>query len=70
MAIEQRFTIGTKYKTRGKAPRICTVVDVLRTYNSAGELVKLRYVSQHDFCGQVVTDWDVVDTTVAMGKID
>ena len=51
MAIEQRFAIGTKYKTRGKAPRICTEVDVLRTYNSAGELVKLRYVSQHEFLG-------------------
>lgn len=69
MTIEQRFEIGTKYKTRGKAPRICTVIDVLRTYNSIGQLVKLRYVSQHEFLGQLVTDWDVVDATIAIGEI-
>lgn len=61
--------IGTKYKTRGKHPKICTVVDVLKTYNGAGELVKLRYVSEHDFCGQMVTDSDVVIVTIQRGLI-
>lgn len=70
MTIEQRFEIGTKYKTRGKHPKLCIVIDVLKTYNSQGELVKLRYVSSHDFLGQKVIDWDVVDATIAMGKID
>ena len=45
--------------TRGKAPRLCTVVDVWKTYNDKGEMVRLRYVSTHEFCGQTVTDYDV-----------
>lgn len=69
MTIQQRFEIGTKYKTSGKHPKLCTVVDVLRTYNSAGDLVKLRYVSEHEFLGQTVTDYDVPDAAIAKGKI-
>jgi hypothetical protein len=66
---EALFSIGTKYKTRGKYPRVCTVVDILKTYNCKGELVQIRYVSQHDFAGQVVTDRDVCETTIKMGLI-
>jgi hypothetical protein len=72
MAIKQsdaRFSIGTKYQTRGKQPRTCTVVDILRTYNSKGELVKVRYVATHELMGQTVTDHDVIDTTIAMGLL-
>jgi hypothetical protein len=61
------YPIGTKYKTRGKAPRLCEVVDILKTYNSKGELVKTRYVATHSFMGQTVTDYDVVKTTIAIG---
>ncbi len=67
MNIEQRFPIGTQYTTRGKHPQVCTVVDVLRTYNSAGTLVSLRYVAEHDFCGQKLRDNDVCDATIARG---
>lgn len=67
--IEQRFAIGTRYLTRGKAPRLCTVTDVLRTYNSANELVRLRYVATHEFMGQTMTDGDVCDAAIAMGKL-
>lgn len=63
------YQIGTMFKTRGKAPRLCTVVDILKTYNSKGELFKTRYVATHEFCGQIVTDYDVVPTTIAMGEI-
>jgi len=63
------YAIGTQFKTRGKAPRLCTVIDILKTYNLAGELVKTRYVAQHDFMGQKVNDYDVVATTIAMGLI-
>ncbi len=63
------YSIGTQFKTRGKAPRLCTVTDILKTYNSAGELVKTRYVAQHDFMGQKVNDYDVVAITIAMGLI-
>lgn len=64
---EPKFPIGQQYKTRGKAPRLCTVVDIHKTYNAAGELVKLRYVATHDFAGQVIADRDVCETTIAMG---
>jgi hypothetical protein len=62
--------IGVVYKTRGKHPKICTVVDRLETYNTKGELVKTRYVSEHEFLGQTVTDNDVVPTTILRGRID
>lgn len=67
--MEVRFTIGTRFKTRGKNPKVCIIADILKTYNNAGELVKIRYVATHDFLGQVVTDSDVCDTTIAMGLI-
>lgn len=48
---------------------MCTIVDILRTVNLAGECVKLRYVATHEFCGQTVTDHDVLDVTIAKGLI-
>jgi len=65
-----RVKIGTKYKTRGKHPRTCTVVDILKTYNSKKDLIKIRFVSEHEFCGQKVTNNDVVLPTILMGLID
>ena len=65
---EPKFIIGTKYKTRNKAPRLCTVVDIYKTYNADGELVRVRYVSTHAFCGQTVTDYDVPEIAIERGK--
>lgn len=64
-----RFPIGTQYRTSGKHPDTCTVVDQLTTRNAAGEVVRERYVSTHEFLGQVITDHDVVDTTIARGLL-
>lgn len=64
-----KFSIGTQYRTRGKAPRLCTVVDRLTTLNDNGVVVKRRYVATHEVAGQVVADADVVETTVAMGLV-
>lgn len=64
-----RFTIGTQYTTRGKHPQLCTVTDILSTCNAKGELVRIRYVSTHLFAGQIVTDYDVCDTTIARGEM-
>ncbi len=66
---EARYPIGTKFKTRGKTPRLCTVVDILRTYDNAGEMTSLRYVATHQFCGQVMADTNVVETTITMGLV-
>lgn len=70
MTTEPRFKIGTTFKTGGKHPRLCTVIDIHRTYSAlTGELVKLRYVSTHEFLGQQVHAYDVVDTTIARGLV-
>lgn len=63
-----RFPIGTLYLARSSGEkRLCTVVDHLTTTNSKGDVVKIRYVSTHVFCGQTVSDHDVLDTTIARG---
>lgn len=64
---EPRFEIGTDFYN-AKRQR-CTVVDILRTYNWKDELVAVRYVAAHQFCGQTVIDRDVLDITIAKGKI-
>lgn len=66
---EAKYQIGTTFATRGKHSKLCTVVDILKTYNSQGELVKVRYVATHEFMGQTVTDYDVPETTIAMGHV-
>ncbi len=63
------YPIGTKYMSAGKHKRMCTVKDVLYTYNSANELVKIRYVATHEFMGQVITEHDLVDATIARGIV-
>jgi hypothetical protein len=66
---EPAFAIGQKFMTRGKHPRFCQVIDILRTFNHAGELVKITYVANHACMGQIVTDYDVCETTIRMGII-
>ena len=67
MAVNPRFKIGQTYMTRGKSPVRCTVVDIHTTTNARGEIVKLRYVSEHHFLGQIINDYEVVDATIARG---
>jgi hypothetical protein len=64
-----KYPIGTKFKTRGKHPKECVVVDYLTTTNLNGDIVKQRYVAQHEFLGQVLTDYDVVETTISRGLV-
>jgi len=64
------YKIRTRYIKRGKAKSECTVTDILKTYNSAGKLVKTRYVATYEFCGQLVTDRDVVATSIKMGLVE
>ena len=66
---EPQFKIGTKYQSTGKRKDICTVIDILKTYNSNNILVQVRYVSEHDFMGQVVRDYDVIGATIARNLI-
>lgn len=66
---EIRYNIGTKFKSGGKCARECEVIDIYKTYDSKGELVKVRYVAVHTFLGQQVTDYDVCQTTIDRGLI-
>lgn len=63
----QKYPVGTKYYTSGRHPKLCTVVDFLTTTNLAGEVVRERYVSTHEFCGQTIKDSDVLTTSIARG---
>jgi len=65
--IGAKFPIGTKYMTRGKVKRECTVVDIHSTFNVSGEMVKFRYVSTHIFAGQLITDYDVPQASISRG---
>lgn len=66
-----RFKIGQKYAPiASKGKIVCTVTDILTTTNAKGEVVSIKYVATHDFCGQIVTDNDVCDTTIARGMIN
>lgn len=70
MTYQQHFTIGTQFIPQGrKHARLHTVVDVWKTFNSKGELVRIRYVATHETAGQTVTDYDVGGTTIAMGMV-
>lgn len=59
------FPIGTIFMSGGKHPRRCVVRDILTTRNLAGEIVRIRYVADHDFAGQVMRDPDVSPVTIA-----
>ena len=61
-----RFKIGQKFKRHYKRYEE-EVTDILTTTNSKGEIVSIRYVAKHDFCGQCVLDRDVTDTAIARG---
>ena len=63
----QENLIGAQYMTKGKNPRLCTVVDKLTTTRSDGTIHNTRYVATHEFLGQTVYDYDVVRTTIVMG---
>jgi len=64
--IAPRFKIGTTYQLpRRQHGLVCTIVDIHTTTNAAGEIVRIRYVASHEFCGQTVFDYDVCDTTIA-----
>lgn len=63
-----RFPIGLTFSRKRfpKAKELTEyrIVDILKTFNNAGECVKLEYVIAHDFMGQSITEC-VVDTTIA-----
>jgi len=54
MTGETKITAGTTFIMRGETARVRTVVDIEKTYNMLGELVRIEYVATHEFSGQTV----------------
>lgn len=67
---EQQFEIGTKFirKSNKKVKPIETVIDVYKTYNSKNELVNIEYITQYEFCGQLIKH-TALNTTIALGTL-
>jgi len=63
------YKIGTTFVRKGARKVLETVVDILTTTNSSGEVVKIRYVADHEYMGQIVRDSDVLQTTISMGQL-
>ena len=61
------YSIGTQYMPMRKNTYVCTITDIHKTYNANGDLIKTSYVATHDYCGQTITDNDVIETTIARG---
>ena len=61
------YPIGTKFMSFGKYPNECTVVEVLKTYNSKNELVEVSYNATHDFLGQEITHKWLPEASIARG---
>ena len=64
-----KYPIGTKFKTNGKNPKYCEVIDIHYTYNSKIELIDIKYVASHEFCGQIVIEKNIPQITIDMGLI-
>lgn len=64
--MKARFPIGLTFMRKaGKAPaKEYTIVDILTTTNSKGEIVRIEYDTVHKFLGQDVHEI-LVDTSIA-----
>jgi len=61
-----KYQIGLKFQRINKK-YVETITDYHITTNMEGDTVKVRYVATHEFCGQTVTDIDIVPVTIARG---
>lgn len=65
---QPQFQIGQQFKPIGKK-HTYTVKDIYYTRNHSNELIRFCYVCTHLFCGQVVTDYDVPEATIARSML-
>ena len=59
--------IGDTFLCKGDRKDIHTVVDILTTTNSKGEVVQIQAKAEHDFMGQKVTSIHPL-ATVTLGR--
>ena len=62
-----KIGIGTEFLTRGNHPRKCKVIDIHTTTNSAGQVVKVTYVAEHEFLNQTLVEYDIPEATIIRG---
>ena len=65
-----QISIGTKFKTAGKHPRLCEVVEIHTTRDSCGGLVKVEYVARHEIAGTPVIEHGIPAATIIRGMIN
>ena len=68
----QKYGVGTNFIRKSgkrKNKQVETITDVYRTYNNANELIKIRYVATHEFIGNTITDYDVLETTISRSEL-
>ena len=63
---QNKYHIGDQFIPLAKAKRVHTIIDILRTHNSAGEEVKMVYLAEHDFMGQKIVG-EFVEASIARG---
>lgn len=51
---KSKYQIGQKYIEQGKSKSEKTVIDILYTFNSKKELVKMEYLVEYVFCGDII----------------
>lgn len=69
--LNKEFPVGTKFILRGACRRLCTVVDVFKTYNSKGKMVKIQYVASYESRNMDTPKvWVVPAITVALGYLE
>lgn len=67
---EPKYTIGTKFKnTRRKHAKIETITDIIRHINNNGECIAIRYHTQCEILGQIITGYDVLESTITRSLI-
>ena len=65
-----RFEIGTQFIPVGnKRKDVYTIVDILTTTKSNGDIFKIEYGCTHSFLGQTIGTIEI-DTTISRGLID
>ena len=62
------YPIGTKYIAQGKRKDVETITEILKTYNSKNELVRIEYIVEHDFLNQKISH-AVCHTTIRTAEI-
>jgi hypothetical protein len=65
----KRYPVGYRFIRNGnKRKDIETIVDIYITRNEKNEVVGVVYVTEHDFNGQSIRDYNVLSATIARSQ--